>query len=191
MLKKLLLTAALLSSTFGAHEYLDPDFSILKNRSEALHVDETGVAIDIGQSKLWILSRLTESDMTSISASSTLEELSNARGAYLSNIIYIKTIHTILNAATTPHNGVSKTQDAALLSQLFWNRVSFLKKTLEAMLLSPQLLIDDSTGIIKKHQENLTTFSAKYDPADTTPFIYGNHEKLEQLVDEFTATYGF
>ncbi|MDP3936065.1 MAG: hypothetical protein Q8Q56_03675, partial [Alphaproteobacteria bacterium] len=118
MLKKLLLTAALLSSTYGAAtDYVDPDFSLLANRSETLVIDEEGVVIHPDAPKPSKLRRLTQSEVSTILSSDDCKVLSAAAASYFSDIFSAVIIRIILKADTTSHNGVSEAQDATFLSQ--------------------------------------------------------------------------
>ncbi len=190
MLKKLLLTAALLSSTYGATtEYVDPDFSLLANRSAALVVNETGATINLDKSESWVLRRLTQAEVTEVLNSTDIDVLNNAMKGYTDDMWSVRIINTDLTSDTTPGNGISKAMDYEFLRQLFWSRVSLIEQIVQRMLLSPHIMTDDPTGILKKQQKKIAAFSARHDHSDITPFSKGHSEDLSQLMIEFGEIY--
>lgn len=190
MLKGLLLTAALLSSTYGATtEYFDPDFSLLANRSKELVVNENGVIINPEKPYSSIFRRLTQAEVTEVLNSSDLDVLSEANSSFSNNIWDIRTIYIILTADSTPNNGISKALDYELIRRLFWSRVSLIEQLVQGMLLSPHIMTEDPTGILKEQQNKIAAFSARHDHSDTTPFSKGHYEELNRLINEFAEIY--
>ncbi len=191
MFKKLLLTTSLLvSSTFGGHEYVDPDFStLLTNRSDVLTADENGVVINIEGEDPLVIHRITKSEASDIPKDFNV--LADAREVYFNEALYVQLICIELKADSTPRNGVTPEQDAALLSQLFWNRVSLFTQTLQSMQECPELKTDESAHLLALHLKNLTAFTEKHDSADTSVFSQGHYEDLNQLMNEFSETIGY
>ena len=191
MFKKLLLTTALLvSSTFGGHEYVDPDCStILANRSDTLTADENGVVINIEGEDPLVIHRITKSEASDIPKD--FRTLDAARAVYFKEALYISMLHIQLNSLVAPRNGVTPEQDAALLSQLFWSRVSLFTQTLQAMQECPELNKDESSDLLALHLKNLTAFTENHDSADTSFFSQGHYEDLNQLMNEFSETIGY
>jgi hypothetical protein len=187
MLKKLLLTAALLSSTYGGLEYFDPDFSQLAGRSDDVVINERGVVINPEESKPSVLRRLTKAEISEVLSSNDFNVFCESELDCIRDIWNVRLIYIILIGDCTPGNGYSKEQDAAFLSHLFWSRVELLEQLVQVMLLSPQIITDDPAGTLKQQQEKLTAFSKRYDHTDITPFIKGHWEDANQLMDEFKA----
>ena len=190
MLKRLLLAAALLSSTYGADTiYVDPGFSLLTNRAEALVVDKSSVVIGIDKPAPLILNRLTQAKVSAVLSSTDFDVLYKALADYNEDIGCIQIIYIWLTADSTLNNGISKALDYELLRQLFWSRISLIEQLVQKMLLLPQITTEDPTGILKEQQKKLTTFSAKYDHTDITPFSKGHREKLNLLMNEYRGIY--
>ncbi|QOL19692.1 hypothetical protein [Candidatus Bodocaedibacter vickermanii] len=191
MLRKLLLTAALLSPTYGADadtKYFDPDFALLANRSAMLEVGTNCVVIDPGTPESCVLRRLTQAEVSDILNSNDFDLLFNTLEESHENIRIIYMIYIALTADSTPNNGISKALDDAFLCQLFWSRVSLTEQLLQAMLLSPRITTDDPTGVLKEHQKKLAVFSKKYDHTDTKLFAKGHYERLTLLIKEVGET---
>lgn len=189
MLKRLLLTAALLPSTYGATtEYFDPDFSLLANRSEELVVNENGATINPGTPDSCVLRRLTQADVSKVFSSDDFDVLADARSSYNKDIGSIQLLYIVLTADSTPRNGYSKAQEAEFLSQLFWKRVSLFEQTLQIMIDLSSTTKIAPPSILKQHQAKLAAFSMAHNQADTTLFTKGHYQELEKLMDEFTET---
>jgi hypothetical protein len=191
MFKKLLLTVALLSTSYGSADFFDPDFSGLSNRSENFVMDESGVVIYCGEENTFVLHRLTQAEVADVLNSKDCNVLMKARTTYNQDILHLLPIYMTLNADITPRNGISPAKDAEFLSTLFWNRVSLFEQTLEKMLSLPTTVTtDESFTILKSHYDKLMQFSATHDRTDLTPFETGNLKQLTELIDAFAATYG-
>lgn len=179
-----------LSSTFGGLAYADPDFStVLANRSEALTVDENGVVININGEDPIVIHRITESEASNIPKD--FGTLDAARAVYFKEALSVSILHIQLNSFVAPRNGVTPEQDATLLSQVFWSRVSLFNQTLQAIQQCPELKKDESSDLLALHQKNLTAFLKKHDPSDTSVFSSEHYEDLNQLMDEFSETIGY
>jgi hypothetical protein len=188
MLKKLLLTVALLSSTYGA-EYVDPEFTLLANRSETLVVNKNSAVIKIGNSEPWVLHRLTPSKVSKVLSSNNPDVQYNALTDYFDDIWRARLIYIELTADCTPNRGYSQAQDAEFLCKLFWGRVESLEQLMQVMLLSPQIIAEDPNGLLKQHQEKLAAFSKAKDHTDITPFTKAAHTQNKKLFDEFRETF--
>ncbi|QOL19690.1 hypothetical protein [Candidatus Bodocaedibacter vickermanii] len=190
MWKKLLLTTALLSSIYGADtQYFDPEFSLLANRSETLVVNENGVVVNPDTSRPCILRRLTQAEVSKALNFNDFDVLSEAQSSCVRDMWSINLICIILTSDCTLNNGISKALDYELLRRLFWSRVELFEQLVQKMLLSPHIITEDPTGILKEQQKKIAAFSARHDHSDTTPFTKGHFEKRMRLMDEFGKIY--
>ena len=189
MIKKLLLTVALLSSAYGSEiEYFDPDFSQLANRNETLEVNEKGVVINPEKPEPSVLRRLTQAEVSDTVNSEDLNVLYHALADYNEDISSIQMIYITLTADSTPNNGYSTDQDAEFLRRLFWSRIGLSEQILKVMLDLPLMTEGDSKEILIRDQRTISVLSKKYDHTDTTPFTKGHYKELKQLMDEFNET---
>jgi hypothetical protein len=192
MLKKLLLSVALLSSTYGSDTpFVDPDFSLLANRSDKLLISKgDGIVCVTNKNETYVLSQLTLSFIVDILSSNDINTLDNCLKIIKDEIgCVFWTCLTLIYDDSTARCDFTPEDDAAFLSQLFWNRVSLFHKILQAMLLSPGLITKDPTGILKHQHENLIAFLEVHDPIDSTPFIKRDLLRLEILFDAFMEVY--
>jgi hypothetical protein len=191
MLKKLLLTVALLSSTYGSNTHLvDPDFSILANRADWLVVNGNEVVINCIELEPNVLHRFTQSHVFDALNSNDIDILLNTMDHYTKEIWCVQWIHICLTSDTTGRWGVTPEQDAVLLSQVFWNRVAAMVQTLKAIVDLPTEVMDaESIVYFNQLYVKLINFSETHSHSDTSSFATSYRINTLPLIDAFAKAY--
>ncbi len=180
MLKRLLFTAALLSSTYGATtEYFDPDFSLsglgLSLRTEGSAIpDELSVKFSVTsdalQSDAWKIHRITSNPIPLLAIQSVPQGLVDLKPQWINEITYllVDLKSAVAHLETTP-------QTAEALRTMFWNRVHLIKSWHESILsmLAPPSSSEDLDKAIQSAQTTLhriQSFCETHNQSDLKPF---------------------
>lgn len=179
MLKKLLFTAALLSSTYGAREvenYSDPEFSLsalglsLKTTS-AFNPDELfSIASDVLLSDEWKIHRITSNPIP-LAIQFELQEFVDLKPQWINEITHLL---VDLRPAVAHFDTTSQTAEA--LRTMFWNRVHLLKAWHESIIpmlahRSPSEDLDQAIHIAQATLHRIQSFCETHDQSDLKPFM--------------------
>ena len=184
MLKRLLLTAALLSNTYGADVALlvgeiDPEFSLsglgLSPQTEGSEMSNElsvkfSMASNVLQSADWKICRITSNPILG-SIQSEVQELVDLKSQWIAEITHllVDLRPAVAHFKTTP-------QTVEALKTMFWNRIHLLKAWYESIIQTiyspnPSEDLDKAIHIAQTTLRRIQSFSETHDHADLKPFV--------------------